>query len=77
MEVVKKVFGVIMRLIKGGWALPIVAGVMVFFFMFSRGGGFIEVEPGEVAVKYNQTGLAMFGDPATVIKEQGLSLIHI
>lgn len=73
MEVVKKVFGFIGRLIKGGWALPILAGLFMFFFMFSRSGGFVEIEPGEVAVKYNQTGLAMFGDEKpTVIKEQGV-----
>jgi hypothetical protein len=34
-------------------------------------GGFIEVEPGEVAVVYNNTGLALFGDDQRTITDQG------
>ncbi len=34
-------------------------------------GGFVEVEPGEVAVIYNNTGLSIFGDDKRTITEQG------
>lgn len=34
-------------------------------------GGFIEVEPGEVGVVYNNTGVAVFGDSAEVVIDQG------
>lgn len=33
--------------------------------------GFVEVEPGEVAVVYNTTGLGVFGDEARVVRDQG------
>lgn len=34
-------------------------------------GGFVEIEPGEVAVVYNNTGLAIFGDDQRTIIAQG------
>ena len=34
-------------------------------------GGFVEVEPGEVAVIYNNTGFALFGDDRRTITDQG------
>ena len=34
-------------------------------------GGFVEVEPGEVAVIYNNTGIAVFGDDRRTITDQG------
>ena len=34
-------------------------------------GGFVEVEPGEVAVIYNNTGVAVFGDDRRTITDQG------
>src|SRR5262245_8628678 len=34
-------------------------------------GGCIEVEPGEVAVIYNNTGLGLFGDRQRTVVEQG------
>ena len=52
--------------------LPIIAGLMMLVFLLSDRGGFIEINPGEVAVKYNNSGLAMLGEPAAVIKEQGV-----
>lgn len=55
-----------------GFILPIVAVLVVLGFLFSDSGGFVEIEPGEVAIKYNNTGLAVFGEPARVIKEQGV-----
>ena len=34
-------------------------------------GGFVEVEPGEVAVIYNNTGIGVFGDDRRTITDQG------
>ena len=34
-------------------------------------GGFVEVEPGEVAVIYNNTGIGIFGDDRRTITDQG------
>ncbi|MEQ8280050.1 MAG: SPFH domain-containing protein [Deltaproteobacteria bacterium] len=34
-------------------------------------GGFVEIEPGEVAVVYNNTGIAIFGDDEETIVQQG------
>lgn len=52
--------------------LPGITAFVLLIFLLSDRGGFIEINPGEVAVKYNNSGLAMLGDPATVIKEQGV-----
>lgn len=54
------------------WLLPGFALLVVLGMLFGDGGGFVEVEPGEVAVKYNNTGLGLFGEPSKVIKEQGV-----
>lgn len=54
------------------WLLPGVALIMILGLLFSDHSGVTEVEPGEVAVKYNNTTLGLFGEPATVIKEQGV-----
>lgn len=54
------------------WGLPVVAVLLVLGLMFSQSGGFVEVEPGEVAVIYNNTGLGLFGEPARVVKDQGV-----
>lgn len=47
-------------------------------------GGFVEVEPGEAAVVYNNTGLSIFGEPQRTIVAQGaqtfipgLQTIHV
>ncbi|MCA9543692.1 MAG: hypothetical protein KC613_04860 [Myxococcales bacterium] len=55
-----------------GWILPGIAMLVLLGFLFSDSGGFVEVEPGEVAVKYNNTGLGFLGAAAQVIKEQGV-----
>ncbi len=55
-----------------GWALPAIALLVLLGFLFSDSGGFVEIEPGEVAVKYNNTGMSFLGPPAQVIKEQGV-----
>lgn len=51
--------------------LPGVAIGIVFFSLGSGGLGVVEIEPGEAAVLYNTTPLAMFGPDRTVIREQG------
>lgn len=55
-----------------GFVLPIIAGLMMLIFLLSDRGGFIEINPGEVAIKYNNSGMAFLGEPAVVIKEQGV-----
>ena len=54
------------------WILPALALLLILGTLFGDNGGFVEVEPGEVAVKYNNTGFALFGEGSTVIKEQGV-----
>ncbi len=39
--------------------------------LLSGTAGFVEVEPGEVAVIYNNTGLAIFGDDQRTVTDQG------
>ncbi|NUN15248.1 MAG: hypothetical protein HUU55_16595 [Myxococcales bacterium] len=56
---------------KVGWILPIVALILLLVWLFSDASGVVEIEPGEVAVLYNNTGLGVFGEPARVINEQG------
>lgn len=51
-------------------ALIILLGTFVFGSDFA-----VEVEPGEVAVIYNMSGLGLFGDDAEVSKEQGVQFI--
>jgi regulator of protease activity HflC (stomatin/prohibitin superfamily) len=51
--------------------LPGLAALVVLSWVLSDGAGVVEVEPGEVAVLYNNTPLALFGEPARVITEQG------
>jgi len=53
------------------WILPGIAAVILFRGAVTGGFGLVEIEPGEAAVVYNTTGLAVFGDPARVIREQG------
>ena len=51
-------------------ALLIILGTFVFGSDFA-----IEVEPGEVAVVYNMSGVGLFGEDAEVSKEQGVQFI--
>ncbi len=51
--------------------LPSAALVIVARGLFTGGFGLVEIEPGEAAVVYNTTGLALFGDAERVIREQG------
>ncbi|MEZ4265610.1 MAG: SPFH domain-containing protein [Myxococcota bacterium] len=53
------------------YLLPGLATLIVLGWVVSDGAGVIEVEPGEVAVLYNNTPLAIFGEPSRVITEQG------
>lgn len=55
-----------------GWALPTAALVVLLGGVFSDAGGVVEIEPGEVAVRFNNTGLGIFGPEATVITQQGI-----
>ena len=51
-------------------ALLILLGTFVFGSEFAS-----EVEPGEVAVIYNMSGIGLFGEDAEVSKEQGVQFI--
>ncbi|MBM4342171.1 MAG: hypothetical protein FJ100_02205 [Deltaproteobacteria bacterium] len=53
------------------WILPVLALLVVMFGLGSGGAGLVEIEPGEVAVIYNTTGLSLFGAERRVIREQG------
>lgn len=55
-----------------GYILPIVTVLVTLSFLFSDSSGFVEISPGEVAVKYNNTSMSIMGDPSKVIKEQGV-----
>ena len=53
-------------------ALLVMAVVLIVLGELLLGtGGFVEVEPGEVAVVYNNTGPAVFGDDQRTITDQG------
>ncbi|MBM4318700.1 MAG: hypothetical protein FJ125_01765 [Deltaproteobacteria bacterium] len=54
------------------WAIPILALLVLVGTLLSDSGGMIEIEPGEVAVKYNNTGLSLFGAKEEVINQQGM-----
>ena len=47
------------------------AALIVFFELATGGAGCIEIQPGEVAVIYNNTGIGIFGDKARIVREQG------
>lgn len=59
-----------LRLLLPTIALLILLGTFVFGSDFA-----VEVEPGEVAVVYNMSGIGIFGDDAEVSKEQGVQFI--
>ena len=52
--------------------MPALALSSVVILMLSGRGLAVEVEPGEVAVVYNQTGLAAFGDDVRIVTQQGV-----
>jgi len=54
------------------WLLPIITVFVVVVMMLSGKGLAVEVEPGEVAVVYNQTGWGVFGDDVRVVTQQGV-----
>jgi regulator of protease activity HflC (stomatin/prohibitin superfamily) len=57
------------------FTLPITA-TLILLGTFVFGSDFAtEVDPGEVAVVYNMSGIGIFGDDAEVIKEQGIITI--
>ncbi|MCA9537761.1 MAG: hypothetical protein KC620_02665 [Myxococcales bacterium] len=51
--------------------LPGLALILVMTSLGAGSFGFVEVQPGEVAVVYNATGLSVFGEPAKVVRDQG------
>jgi regulator of protease activity HflC (stomatin/prohibitin superfamily) len=53
------------------YMLPGLALLVLLGWVISDGAGVIEVEPGEVAVLYNNTPIGLFGEPSRVITEQG------
>lgn len=53
------------------WALPGLALLILFGGVLSGGMGMTEIEPGQVAVKYNTTPFAIFGPDSQVIRQQG------
>ncbi|MBX2814088.1 MAG: hypothetical protein KTR25_19920 [Myxococcales bacterium] len=53
-------------------ALVLAVILIILGEFFLGNGGFVEVEPGEVAVVYNHTGLSLFGAPSRVIIDQGV-----
>ena len=54
------------------WILPVFAVLFVLSSFLGGTSGAVEVEPGEVAVIYNNTGLTIFGEPVEVRREQGV-----
>lgn len=51
--------------------LPGVVLVLVLGSFMTGSFGFVEIEPGEVAVVYNTTGVGVFGPEAKVVRDQG------
>lgn len=51
--------------------LVVITFAIIFGELVLGSGGCIEVEPGEAAVIYNNTGLSIFGDQAKTVTEQG------
>lgn len=53
---------------------PVLIGLVVLIIgyeILTGAGGFVEVEPGEVGVVYNNTGVGVFGETAQVVIDQG------
>lgn len=56
----------------GRWAIPLVAVTVFTFDTVLGNGGCTEIEPGEVAVIYNNTGVSVLGPPGAVVMDQGI-----
>lgn len=56
----------------GRWSLPLIAVAVFTFDTLLGSGGCTEIEPGEVAVIYNNTGLSLLGPPGAVVMDQGI-----
>lgn len=54
------------------WALPLIAVTVFTFDSLIGSGGCVEIEPGEVAVIYNNTGLSLLGASGAVVIDQGI-----
>ena len=68
-----KVEGFFNNLIGGGFRaiVPLIALAILLLALFRGHFGLQEIEPGQVAVLYNTTDFALFGDDRRVIREQG------
>ncbi len=56
------------------WGIPLAALLVMLVAFFGDQGGVIEIEPGEVAVRYNNTGFAIFGPREQTFTQQGVQL---
>jgi hypothetical protein len=52
--------------------LPLVAVAVFTFDTLLGHGGCVEIEPGEAAVIYNNTGVSLLGPPGAVVLDQGI-----
>ncbi|MCC6620433.1 MAG: hypothetical protein IT385_04220 [Deltaproteobacteria bacterium] len=59
-----------LRFVLPVWAALIVLGTLVFSGEFAN-----EIQPGEVGVLYNMSGIGLFGDDHEVVKDQGVKFI--
>jgi len=60
------------RLVSARLVLPLLAGVVLLWELLAGAGGCVEVNPGEVAVKYNNTGVGIFGAESATVVDQGI-----
>ena len=67
----EKAFERLQALKSAKFLLPGLALLLVLSSFFSGSFGFVEVEPGEVAVVYNTTGVGVFGEQSRVVRDQG------
>ena len=56
------------------WAVPLIALLIILKAVCCDTAGMVEIEPGEVAVRFNNTGLGIFGPGQEVITQQGIQL---
>lgn len=54
------------------WIVPAIALLLLASALLTDSAGMVEIEPGEVAVRFNNTGLAVLGEREQVITQQGM-----
>ncbi len=72
MTVLEKIRGLVPAGVAKSLILPGLAVLILGYELLVGAGGCVEVKPGEAAVKYNNTGVGVFGDGTTVITDQGV-----